>query len=210
MSETVENFEFSSKLDEAYARRVRRIVNFGLKRVCGLRIEGQQFLPEEGPFIVASGHTSNIDPFAIGVSVLKHQFMHFPAKRELANTKLIDLEKCGAYYLDRGDKKERNDAYQQSLGILEAGGIVCIFPTGTRVPNMASATVDNMKNGTARLSMDLGVPIIPANVNIESRRNKKIPPKSIEVNFGEQFTFDSSLELPEANAYLLHKIHELM
>ena len=52
-------------------------------------IEGAHRIPVRGPVILASNHTSYLDPFALGhLAELRHRRLRFLAKRELFDKRL--------------------------------------------------------------------------------------------------------------------------
>ena len=95
-----------------------------------LRISGPRKLPE-GPVVVVSNHISNWDVLTLG-RVFDRQIC-FMAKKELFKNPLLRriVEGLGAFPVDRGSADV--SAIRRSLELLSAGGVVGIFPQGTRV-----------------------------------------------------------------------------
>src|SRR5947207_6645404 len=68
-----------------------------------LRAQGVEHLPEGG-FVLAANHTSNFDPWALGIPVYPHRQLRFMAKSELFNPILGPiLHAGGAFKVRRGE-----------------------------------------------------------------------------------------------------------
>src|SRR6266513_6276822 len=68
-----------------------------------LRVQGLEHLPEGG-FVLAANHTSNFDPWALGVPLLPRRQLRFMAKSELFNPILKPiLLGGGAFPVRRGE-----------------------------------------------------------------------------------------------------------
>ena len=48
----------------------RVLCRFYFYRLCGMKVTGQENLPEKGPFIILSNHRSMGDPFVLGLSLI--------------------------------------------------------------------------------------------------------------------------------------------
>src|SRR5918992_4498767 len=78
-----------------------RPVVFGLYR---LRVEGLEHLPAGGGFVVAANHTSNFDPWPLGLAIYPRQ-LHFMAKAELYNPLFKRIfDALGAFPVRRGER----------------------------------------------------------------------------------------------------------
>jgi len=92
---------------------------------------GREHIPAEGPVILASNHRSFIDPFVIGTMVRRP--VYYVAKRELFEFHPVLtwlLSALGAFPVDRGAGD--GEMIDTAKGILARGGIVLMFPEGTR------------------------------------------------------------------------------
>ena len=68
-----------------------------------LRVRGLEHLPEGG-FVLAANHTSNFDPWPLGIPLLPHRQLRFMAKSELFNPVLAPLLRAGgAFKVRRGE-----------------------------------------------------------------------------------------------------------
>src|SRR2546423_12519855 len=93
-----------------------------------LRVRGLEHLPEGG-FVLAANHTSNFDPWALGVPLLPRRQLRFMAKSELFNPVLTPLLRAGGAFKARcgrgGGEAERPAAervQERGTGVLRPEG----------------------------------------------------------------------------------------
>lgn len=134
------------------------------KLAFGLRFEGREHEPRRAPFIVAANHASILDPPIVGMG-LRHQSAYM-AKQELFSVPILGpwLRSIGSFPVRRGTPDRR--AIRQSLQILEQGGVLVIFPEGTRSPD---GRLREPEAGAAMIALRTGLPVMPAAV-INSHR----------------------------------------
>ena len=144
----------SSRILYAVIRAVATVV---LRTWFRLRVSGSTQIPSEGGVIVAPNHKNFLDPFFIGIATRRP--VRFMAKTELFTgpTGWLFL-RLGAFPIRRGESD--TEALETAAAILRAGGLVVVFPEGTRVeqPDALGAP----RYGAGRLAIEAGVPIIPA------------------------------------------------
>lgn len=127
--------------------------------ICGMRCRGNENIPKAGPFIYASNHQHNMDPFLLGSCIWRK--VYFFAKKELWNNPIAGwlIGNMNAFPFNRA-AMDRN-AMRQVKEILEANQGLVFFPEGTRGDgeNLQSA-----KPGLGMLLKYSGVPvpIVPA------------------------------------------------
>lgn len=122
-----------------------------------VRITGADHVPAEGAAIIAPNHKNFLDPFFVGLAVNRR--VRYMAKVELFKGPLAWLFlRLGAFPVQRGEADA--EALDTSRAILAAGGLVVVFPEGTRVeePN----ALGSPHHGAGRLALETGAPIIPA------------------------------------------------
>ena len=134
------------------------------KLIFRIRVRGQENIPAEGPFILATNHISYYDPPLSG-SFFKRP-VHFMAKQELFNSKLFGgiLRRVNALPIRRGVFDRA--ALETCLGVLERGEALTIFPEGTR------AKTDRFlpaKPGIGMVATRARVPIVPAYIHGSNR-----------------------------------------
>ena len=102
---------------------------------------------------MAANHRSFSDPFMIGCCLGRP--LHFVAKVELFDKrwKAWLLLALGAFPIRRGESDE--EAMETARVILERGGVVGIFPEGTRV---RPGPLGEPKRGVGRLVLETGAP----------------------------------------------------
>ena len=137
-----------------------------------VKVEGENNLPDEGAFIVASNHISNADPVILAVSVKNRRKIRFMAKKELFRIPLLAqlIKALGAFPVDRGGSDV--SALKRSLTMLKNNEVVGIFPQGTRYPNVHPST-STVRNGVGMLAKRSGAMIVP--VCIETKNFKILP-----------------------------------
>lgn len=121
-----------------------------------LKIKGQQHLPKEGPFIVASNHASYLDPILLGF-VVYPQRIKFMAKAELFRIPVFNflIRRLGAFPVQR--EKGQLSAVKTATQILKTKGVLGIFPEGTRHKDKLGPA----QLGVALVALKTKAPIIP-------------------------------------------------
>ncbi len=121
------------------------------------RVTGAENVPAEGPAILAPNHKNFLDAFFIGLALRRH--VRYMAKVELFKGPLAWLFlRLGAFPVRRGESD--TEALQTSRAILGAGGLVVVFPEGTRVEQPDA--LGSPHHGAGRLALETGAPIVPA------------------------------------------------
>jgi 1-acyl-sn-glycerol-3-phosphate acyltransferase len=166
-----------------------------------LRVEGRQYEPRTGPLIVAGNHASLLDPPLVG-ACLRRQSAYM-AKEELFSVPILGpwLRSIGSFPVRRGSPDRK--AIRRSLAVLERGGVLVIFPEGTR---SLDGRLRDPEPGAAMIALRTGVPVLPAAV-INSHR---ILPKNARWPRFEQVTvrFGPLLDTPKIEGRLDHATME--
>src|SRR2546425_4607051 len=156
-----------------------------------LRRIGMEHIPSEGPVLIAANHRSFSDPFMIALCLRRP--LRFVAKIELFDKrwKAWLLLALGAFPIRRGESDE--EAMETARLILEQGGVVGIFPEGTRV---RPGPLGEPKRGVGRLELETGAPIVPvAILGTEGiRKGWRIRPRRVTVRCGRALTFPRPLD----------------
>lgn len=122
----------------------------------GLDITGRRHVPE-GAAIIAANHKSFLDPFFIGLGTRRP--LRCMAKADLFRGPLgWLLARLGAFPVRRGEAD--TEALDTGRAILDQGGLILVFPEGTRVsePDALGAP----RHGAGTLALETGAPIVPA------------------------------------------------
>jgi len=123
-------------------------------------IEGVEHVPATGPVILASNHTSYLDPFALAyLGLQRKRRTRFLAKEELFEKRGIGGIMRGLHHIpvSRGTAGAAGSLVAAE-DALRGGECIAVFPEGT-----ISLDLDPMvgKTGTARLAAATGAPIVP-------------------------------------------------
>jgi 1-acyl-sn-glycerol-3-phosphate acyltransferase len=138
-------------------RIVRTLAAVVLRGWFRFRVSGREHIPDDGPAIIAPNHKNFLDPFFVGLATRRRvQYM--------AKSELIDgfggglLVRLGAFPVRRGEADA--DAIETAREILRGGGVVVMFPEGTRVEEVDA--LGSPRHGAGRMAFETGAPIIPA------------------------------------------------
>lgn len=150
------------------------------------RVLGSWRVPASGPVILAVNHSHNIDgPMVMGVAPRP---THFLIKKEAFVGPLDPfLTGIGQVKVDRHSTDRT--AIARALGVLEQGGVLGIFPEGTR----GEGDFASIRAGLAYFAVRSGAPIVPVAVLGSSDRPgrliKALPPlrSRVDVVFGDPF-----------------------
>ena len=126
-----------------------------------LRARGLEHIPEGG-FVLAANHTSNFDPWPLGIPFLPRRQLRFMAKSELFNPVLAPfLRAGGAFRVQRGQGDV--EAMRTAADLARSGEIVVMFPEGTRrKKGLRKKHEARPHTGAARIALAAGVPLVPA------------------------------------------------
>lgn len=180
-----------------------------------VEVKGIDNIPEKGGLILASNHVSYLDPVVLGASVKRK--VYFIAKREVFNNILSSFifRNLNAFPVDRG--KTDIIAFKKAISVLKEGGVLGIFPEGTRSSN---GKLQELKSGFLKIAKKAGVPILPVGIIGTHKiypQGKKLPvlfKYKIVVNYGvPQYFTDVNLKDKECQKdainLLSNKIKEL-
>lgn len=121
------------------------------------RVYGRGLLPERGPLIICSNHINWRDPIAVGIALPLRYKIKFMAKKELFhNPVMAFLLKRAAFPVDR--EKADFGAIRRAFKILEGGGVIGLFPEGTR---SKTGKLQKLQEGTALIAGRSGAPVLP-------------------------------------------------
>lgn len=122
------------------------------------QVHGAEHLPQQGPLIICANHVNWVDPAIIGSMLPLHYRIKFMAKEELFRNKFVSflLKRAGAFPVNR--EKADFTAVRHSFKVLEGGGIIGLFPEGTR---SKSGKLQNLQEGAALIAARSGAPVLP-------------------------------------------------
>lgn len=123
-----------------------------------LRKFGRENIPKEGPAILVCNHLRMMDTACIiAFSPRKVCFM---AKKELFENSFLRavLTSIGTFPISRGEADL--SGIRTALRILKEGGLLCIFPEGTRNKARKEPLLP-LQEGVAMISLRAKAPIVP-------------------------------------------------
>jgi 1-acyl-sn-glycerol-3-phosphate acyltransferase len=157
-----------------------------LRGLFRLEAHGVENLPDSG-FVLAANHFSNIDPWPLGLPLFPSRQLFFMAKAELFNPILgPPLRAGGAFPVRRGEADV--EAVQRAVEICRAGGVVAMFPEGTRERKGLRKKFEHKpRTGSARIALNAGVPLVPAALEGTDRLSRLA---KLKVAYGEPVPVD--------------------
>ncbi len=129
-------------------------------------ITGLENLPDDGRVIVAINHNSFMDSFFVPLR-MKRQ-MVFLAKDEYFNTRGLKgflmrtfMKGVGQVPINRSGGSASEAALKTGVAVLESGGMLGIYPEGTRSPD---GRLYRGHTGVARMALEAGAIVVPVGV----------------------------------------------
>ncbi len=171
------------------------------KVLFGLQVFGRGNIPLKGGFILASNHTSYLDPPVLGVACPR--VLSALAKEELFKNAFLGwlITNLNAFPIQSqtGDFKSLRRAIKE----LEMGRALAVFPEGGRT---ADGELREPMRGVGFLAVKAAVPIVPAFIEGSDKAlpmdSKFIRLKKIKVYFGKPiWPQDVSTQLSEQDFY---------
>jgi acyl carrier protein len=130
-------------------------------RMCAipLAVRGLENLPRNGPYVVASNHTSYLDG-AVLLAILPWHKSAFVAKRELRDSFItrIFLGGLGAQFVERFDVQKSAEHADELAGVAREGTTLIVFPEGTLLRHTGLLP---FRTGAFQTAAQAQVPVVP-------------------------------------------------
>jgi 1-acyl-sn-glycerol-3-phosphate acyltransferase len=184
-----------------------------------VKVEGLERIAESGPLLVICNHCSNADGMLLMAFVVPAMGrpMGWLGKEEALRWPLFGwgMRQNGVFGVRRGAGDL--EAFRMAKSVLDKGGVLTIFPEGTRSPTGA---LQEVKEGATVLAVRSGAPILPIAI-VGSQRfwpKGKLPRpgRRMTVRVGETFTLsmpkggDRHESLRTATAEMMRHVAELL
>lgn len=200
-----------------FYRSIALPTRWSFRAICSdIRIEGEEHIPEHGPFLVLPNHESLADPFFL-LSFSPRPLRAMTKSTQFAHTGMSwGLQRLLAFPV----RRYRTDAQavRVALQLLDEGRGVCIYPEGERSWDGA---LQPFRRGTIRLMLHAGVPVIPCGMEglydlwpRWARRPRRGVP--VALRFGEPLRFgpyhtraERDAAIPDASRLLASRLAEL-
>ena len=171
-----------------------------LRLVYRMRATGKDNLPPEGGYVLAANHTSNFDPWPLGLPLYPHRFLRFMGKAELFRWPLGPFIEAGGAF-----KVERGKGDTEAIELVRAGEVVVMFPEGTRrKKGMTKKHQARPHTGAARIAREAGVPLVPAAIKGTDRLARLA---KLSVAYGKPI--EQSDDVKETTERLMREIDSL-
>ncbi len=147
-----------------------------------MHVSGTEHIPRSGAAIVAPNHKSFLDSFFVAVCTPRQ--LRFMAKTELIEPRYGRLlVRLGAFPVMRGQSDA--DAIETARTILDQGGLLALFPEGTRIRDPDE--LGHPRRGAGRLALETGSPLVPAAITgTDNLFLGPVPkPRRVQVAFSE-------------------------
>lgn len=161
-----------------------------LRGLFRLRARGVDKLPE-GAFVLAANHTSNLDPWPLGLPLFPRRFLRFMAKSELFWFPLgLMIGAGGGFPVRRGEGDL--EAVETAVRLCREGHVVVMFPEGTRRrKGLRKRHEARWHSGAARIAIEAGVPLVPAAIAGTDRLSRFGP---LRVAYGSPVSLDGGAD----------------
>ena len=137
-------------------RLARGIIGLILRLLCRLEIEGLEYIPDEGPYLLLPNHLHWLDPPALAVS-FPHRAYVFAADKWGKHWFLGPFfRSLDAIFVHRGEVDRH--ALRQALDVLQGGGVLGLAPEGTR---SKTGGLQEGRNGAAYIAFRTGAKLLP-------------------------------------------------
>jgi 1-acyl-sn-glycerol-3-phosphate acyltransferase len=161
-----------------------------LRGLFRLRASGVENLPA-GPFVLAANHTSNFDPWPLGLPLFPRRFLRFMAKSELFWFPLsLVVRAGGGFRVRRGEGDV--EAVETAVRLCRGGHVVVMFPEGTRrKKGLRKRHQARWHSGAARIAIEAAVPLVPAAIAGTDRLSRLGP---LRVAYGAPVPLDGGAD----------------
>ncbi len=156
VSYDVEQYPMKRHIGDRFTLSVFRCFT---KLIYKFEVSGVEYIPEKGPYIICSNHTSYLDPVwilsALGKTLGKKDFVTLAAaERRLDSKCFFRLLRCIPVERERGTHPEIDCVKEHLLN----GSNAIIFPEGAR---SRDGGLLPLKKGVIKIAKDTGISILP-------------------------------------------------
>jgi 1-acyl-sn-glycerol-3-phosphate acyltransferase len=125
----------------------------------GLRLQGTEHIPGDGPLVIVPNHQTYADPPLVTIPVRRPvYYMAWSRLFEIpVFSSFIRLLRAFPVDIDARDSR----ATREAVRLLQRGAALMIFPEGERT---ADGRLQRFKPGAFRLAVSLDVPILPVTI----------------------------------------------
>lgn len=175
-----------------------------LKLLFKYRIEGREFVPKKGGFILVCNHESYLDPAVLGTACPRP--VSFMARDTLYNNRFLGAWMKMVNVIPVKRDNADLSAIKKGLRLVQEGKGLAIFPEGTRrIPDKAFI---NPEPGAGFLADKGNVPVIPAFVS----GTRDALPKGVnkKINFGRKILLRFGKEIHIERGKPYHEIADMI
>lgn len=171
-----------SRLAMGWYRLVQVTVATLLSSVSGIRVSGRNNLPPQGGALLVSNHVSHLDVFILGIPL--HRPLNYVARSTLFLPLLgTFIRSVGGFPIQREGMGAQG--LKETLRRIKKGGIVVLFPEGTR---SRDGELGELKSGISVLASRARVAVVPAGIagTFEAwPRSRAFPlPHPVRIHYG--------------------------
>ena len=148
------------------------------------RAIGTQYIPKKGGAILASNHASYVDPFFVGLGVVRR--INYLAKKELFSNRVTSYFLRNLFRTIPIDREQMDRTTLKTIyRLLRSNEVLLMFPEGTR---SRDGRLQEAKMGIGMIAYNAQVPVIPVYINgshhILPRDAKRVHLEQCSVYFG--------------------------
>ncbi len=177
---------------------VKALIRIFVSLIFSLEVSGRENIPEGGGYLVCSNHSSNWDPVTVTLAIDKR--LSYIAKEELFRFAPFGalIKTLGAIPVKRGGGGAA--AVLAAVDLLKNGGIITMFPEGTRVKDGRKI---RPKSGAVRIARTNNIPILPVGISGGYKLFGRI-----SVNIGKPMFFSDGEDAAAQTETLMDEIYK--
>jgi 1-acyl-sn-glycerol-3-phosphate acyltransferase len=151
----------SRSFSPGFYRLGRWLTRQTLGRLYGLKVQGLEYLPAQGPAIICPKHQRWEDIPMVGAALPLP--LHYIAKVELFQYPFIRelLGAWGGVPVDRDRPRATLSSFKRLLPILKDRGFLVLFPEGTYVPGQVGPGKHRLIQLLLKLQKEIGLETLP-------------------------------------------------